>query len=59
VVGRLDHDLVRANAIHFVEHALGLLIQAAFNAERRKLVRNHADRPSRTVFLRRIPLLGR
>jgi hypothetical protein len=30
VIWRLDDDFMRANAIHFVEHSLGLAIQVAF-----------------------------
>jgi len=59
VVGRLDHDLVRANAIHFVEHALGLLIQAAFNAERRKLFGTTRTVHPGLSFCAAFPLLGR
>ena len=54
MVGRFDDDLVSADAIHLVKHALGLLIQIAFDAKRRKLVWNHADRPTRTVFQRSV-----
>src|ERR1700687_4056213 len=41
-----------ADAIHLVKHAFGLLIQIALDAEGRELVRNDADRPTRSVFLR-------
>src|ERR1019366_7690433 len=53
VVGRFDDDFVGAYAIHLVKHALGLLVQIAFDAERRELVRDDPDRPTRTVFLSR------
>ena len=52
MVGSLDDHLVRAHPVHLVEHALGLFIQIAFNAERRKFVRYHPHRPARAVFLR-------
>src|ERR1700674_4184323 len=41
-----------ADAIHLVKHAFGLLIQIALDAEGRELVRNDANRPTRSVFLR-------
>src|SRR5664280_1601962 len=49
VIGRLDDDLVRPNAVHLVEHALGLPVQAALDSECRKLVGHHAYRPIRCV----------
>src|SRR4029077_583686 len=54
VVGRFDDDFVGADAIHLVKHAFGLFIQIALDSEGRELVRNNADRPTRTVFQRSI-----
>ena len=49
MIGRLDDDLVRANAVHPVEHAFGLAIQIAFDTQRRKLVRNDPNGPPGSV----------
>src|SRR5580698_1390968 len=51
VVGGFNDDLMRAHAIHPVEHALGLAVQTAFNAERRKFVGHHSHRPPRRIPL--------
>ena len=58
MVGRLNDDLVRPDPIHFVEHAFGLSIEVAFNAQRRKLVRHHTHRPTRRVTHRRRSTVG-
>src|ERR1700676_951501 len=50
MVGSFDDDLVGANAIHLVKHALGLLVQASFYAKRRELVGNDAHRPTWSVL---------
>src|SRR5215471_15709986 len=47
VIWRLDDDLVCADAIHLVEHALSLAVQRAFNAKRGKLVGHNSYRPTR------------
>src|SRR5450432_257820 len=52
MVRRLDDDLVRADAVHAVEHALGLTVQGAFDAQGWELVGDDADRPSGRVALR-------
>ena len=55
VLGRLDDDLVRADAVHLVEHAFGLATQASLDAKRGKLVRDHAHRPaSASRWMRRL-----
>src|SRR5580704_12088664 len=53
VVGSLDNDFMRAHAVHAVEHALGLAVEAALDAECGKFIGNHPHRPSRRVALRR------
>src|ERR1700747_744718 len=49
MVGGLNGDFVRADTIHLVEHALGLAIQIAFNPQGRKLVRDDAHGPARSI----------
>src|SRR5580693_2269177 len=46
---------MRPDTVHAVEHAFGLPVQIALNAQRRKLVRHHAHGPSRSVAGRRWP----
>ena len=46
VVGRFDDHLVRADAVHLVEHAFGLAAQIAFDAQRGELVGHYADGPA-------------
>src|SRR2546426_9619698 len=58
VVRGLDNDLVRSDAVHLVEHALGLAVQIALDAEGRELVGNHAHRPARAVALWRRSSIG-
>ena len=58
VVRSFDDDLMRPNAVHAVEHALGLAVQIALDAECRKLVGNHAHRPARSIALGRRPAVG-
>src|SRR5262249_27810404 len=52
VVVGLDDDLMRAHAIHLVEHAFGLSIEVALNSQCRKFVRHHPNRPTRSIRLR-------
>src|SRR5580692_5382341 len=52
MVGSFDDDLVRPNPVHAIEHALGLAVEAALNAEGWKFVGNHSHRPSRGIALR-------
>src|SRR5215470_1256772 len=52
MVWGLDDDFVGPDAIHFVEHALGLAVKVAFDAEGWKLVRNDAHRPAGRIALR-------
>src|SRR5579884_2149275 len=58
VIGGLDDDFVGADAVHLVEHALGLPVQIAFNTQGRELVGNDANGPARGVFRRRRPTVG-
>ena len=53
VIGSFNDHFMRANAVHLVEHAFGLAVQIAFDAQCRKLIRNYAHCPARTVALRR------
>ena len=53
----VDNHLVRAHAVHLVVQAFRLAAHIAFNAQRGKLVRDHANRPTRTVFRRRRPAI--
>src|SRR5919108_1667913 len=46
VLGSFYDDLVSADAVHLVEHALGLAIKVALDAECRELVGNHAHAPT-------------
>ena len=48
VLGRLDDDLVGADAVHLVVHAVALAVQIALDLERRELVRHHPQLPVRT-----------
>src|SRR5512146_2414929 len=59
VVGRLDDDLVRADAVHLVEHSLGLPVQVPFNAERGELVGYDANRPALRIGAARPTVLRR
>ena len=58
VVRSLNDDFMRPNAVHAIEHALGLAIQIALNAERRELVGHHAHGPARRIALGRRPAVG-
>src|SRR5208337_1580413 len=49
VLRPLDDDLVRADAVHLVEHAFGLTVQASLDPQRRKLVRYNAYAPALAV----------
>ena len=49
VIGRFDDHLVRAHAVHAVEHALAFAVETAFDAQRRKFIGHHAQRPSGRV----------
>src|SRR5262249_16399176 len=52
VVRGFNDDLMRADAVHLVEHAFSLTAETAFNSECKELVRNNAQSPSRRVALR-------
>ena len=49
VLRRLDDHLMRAHAVHLVEHSFGCAVQSALNAQRRKFVGDYAHPPSRRV----------
>ena len=49
VIGRLDDDLVRADAAHPVEHPLALAVERALDAQRRELVGHDAQVPAGAV----------
>ena len=49
VARRFDHELVCADAVHEVVDAVATPLEVAFDAERGKLVRDHADAPRRTI----------
>ena len=49
MVGRFDDHLVRAHAVHAVEQSVAFAVQVAFDAQRRKFIGHHAQRPSRRV----------
>ncbi len=53
---RLDNDFVRANALHLVEDAFAFAVQIAFDAQHRKLVRDHAQRPTWLVRARAVSI---
>src|ERR1700730_712950 len=57
MVGRLNNDLVRADPVHAIEHALRLAIQRTFNSKGWELVGHDPDRPSRRIPLRRRPAI--
>ena len=50
MVGCFNDHFVGADAVHFVEHSLGLFIQTAFDAECRELIGNDANGPPWAVF---------
>ena len=58
MVRRLDDYFVRADAIHAIEESFPFAVQSAFDAQRRKLVGDHADRPSRSVFAAAVTTVG-
>src|SRR5450631_2852405 len=49
---------MRTNAVHAVEHALGLTVEIPFDTERWKLVGHYAHRPARTIALGRRSAVG-
>src|SRR5579862_8114744 len=51
VIRRFDDYFVGADAVHTIEHALGLPIQGTLNSKCRKLVGNYSHRPSWRVSL--------
>src|SRR6202040_4313593 len=53
VVRGFDNDFVGTDAVHAVEHALGLAVEITLDSERRELVGDYAYGPARRVTLRR------
>ena len=49
MIGRLDDDLVRADAVHLVVEPLAGRLEVALDAQRRELVGDDAERPARPV----------
>ena len=47
----LNDDLVGADTVHFVEHALGLTAQISLDAKRGKFIGNYAHRPAWCIAL--------
>src|ERR1700683_3184355 len=58
VVRRFDDYFMGADAVHAVEEAFAFVVQAAFNAERRKLVGHYAQRPAGCVFSAAVAAIG-
>src|SRR3954454_149810 len=58
MIRRFDNDFMCPNANHAVEHTLGLAIQSAFDAQRRKLIGHDTHGPSRGIALWRRPAIG-
>ena len=58
MLGRLDDHFVRADTVHLVEHALGLTVQVALNAQRGEFVGHNPDGPTWGIALGRTPAIG-
>src|SRR6185437_11725681 len=71
MVGGLNDHLMSADAVHLVEHSIGLAVQVTFNTQSRKFVRHHTQvpvcvalaaifsRPIRQNFRRRLSFIAR
>src|SRR5579864_14140 len=57
VIIGFDNHFVRADAVHLVEHALGLAVQIAFNSQSGEFVRDHPHSPAGRIALRRTAIL--
>ena len=49
VIRRFNDHFVRADSVHLVEQAFSFAVQLAFDPQRRKAIRHHAQLPSRRV----------
>src|ERR1019366_6570296 len=58
ILWSLDNDLVRAHAVHVVEHAFGGTVQATLDPQGRKLVGHHPHRPTLRIAARAIGPIG-
>src|SRR6478736_1803539 len=45
MIGRFDHNFMRAHAVHLVKHSVRLAVQVALNSQGGKFVRHHAQVP--------------
>jgi hypothetical protein len=59
VLGCLDDDLVRPDAIHLVVEAFTLPVECSLDAQRRELVGHHAQRPARAVPRAAVAAVGK
>src|SRR5882762_2662522 len=50
VIGGFDNHFMRTDAVHAVEHTVGLAVERALNSEGWELVRNHAHRPAGRIL---------
>src|ERR1700746_2358706 len=58
VIRRFDDYLVCADAVHAIEQAFAFAIQAPFNSQSRKFIRDNSTRPSRRVLARAVAPVG-
>ena len=50
VVRRFDNHFMRADPVHLVEQSFAFLVQVAFDSQRGKFVRYHANRPACAIW---------
>src|ERR1700721_1239142 len=58
VIRRFDDHFVRAHAVHAIEQAFALAIEAPFNSQSRKFIRDNAQRPARRVLSCTVAAVG-
>src|SRR5882724_10633648 len=58
VIGGFDNHFMRTDAVHAVEHTVGLAVERALNSEGRELVRNYPHRPARGILGSRRPAVA-
>src|ERR1700723_2915509 len=58
VIRRFDDHFVRAHAVHAIEQAFALAIEATFNSQSRKFIRDDAQRPARRVLSCAVAAVG-
>src|SRR5580704_9647874 len=58
VVGRFDDHFVRAHAVHAIEQAFALAIEAPFNSQSRKFIWHNAEGPARGVLSCAVAAVG-